>query len=177
MHLGASWCDPSDHFTGVSGPSGPKIAKKKSQKESFMGSAKNIAENTRKTTKKTRNWTFGGLFLLFQVFLGTTLQTPQKPSSRSWARRARVASLLPSVRGNFHGALYGDSQKGAWPKRRQSGQKRRFQGKFCCLPARCEVRRNRSRHPEKAPIRPDEARFSSKDFSPIFSIWGLSPRL
>ena len=84
-------CDPSNHLAGVSAPSGPKIAKK-SQKESLQGSAKKVPKTPR-TSKNTPQNPILGILLLFALFPGTFLQTPEKTLFntflRFWARRAR----------------------------------------------------------------------------------------
>ena len=67
---------PEPPFTGVSGPSGPEIAKK-SQKRSFWGSA----EKSQKIPGQSKNTdfrTFLGIFRFFRVFSGTFLRTPKR---------------------------------------------------------------------------------------------------
>ena len=63
-------------FTGVSGPSGAKIAKK-SQKESFFGVCKEVPENTRKSQKIHKIGLFG-VFLTFSDIFGDFFADPQK---------------------------------------------------------------------------------------------------
>ena len=65
-------------FTGVSGPSGPKIAKK-SQKESFWGSAKKSPKIPEKVKKYTQNWTLLGVFFdFFGYFRGLFCGPPKR---------------------------------------------------------------------------------------------------
>ena len=67
---------PERPFTGVSGPSGPEIAKK-CQKESFRGSAKKSPKAPEKV-KKCPKLDFSGHFLPFLGIFGDFLQTPEK---------------------------------------------------------------------------------------------------
>ena len=73
---------PEPPFTGVSGPSGPEIAKKIS-KRVFLGVWRKVSKNTRKKSentekKKTQKGPKIGIFRLFRVFFETFLQTPPK---------------------------------------------------------------------------------------------------
>ena len=68
---------PERPFTGVSGPSWPKIAKK-SQKESFWGSAKKVPENTPKSQKIPKIGLFSVFFDFFGYFRGLFCRTPKR---------------------------------------------------------------------------------------------------
>ena len=73
---------------------------------------------------------------------------------------------------------------GAWPERRQLGQKGPFGGNFCSSPWLWGAEELVPIGPEKAPIDPEKApictekaRFPGKDIPPIFSEkLGLKPR-
>ena len=69
---------PERPFTGVSGPSGPRIAKK-SQKESFWGSAKKSPKIPEKVKKYTK-LDFLVYFLTFSGIFGNFFADPQKDS-------------------------------------------------------------------------------------------------
>ena len=66
---------PERPFTGVSGRSAAKITKK-SQKESFLGSAKKSPKITEKV-EKYPGFYFWGIFRLFRVFSGTFCRPPK----------------------------------------------------------------------------------------------------
>ena len=85
QNLQENWCEfvllvlrPERPFTGVSGPSGPKIAKK-SQKECFWGSAKKSPKIPEKV-KKYPKLDFWGYFLTFSGIFGDFFADPQKHS-------------------------------------------------------------------------------------------------
>ena len=88
---------PEPPFTGVSGPSGPEIAKK-SQKGSFWGSgekSQKIPEKVQKYQKNTQKGPKIGIFRLFRVFLETFLQIPKRPFLRLFLRfRARSSEIV-----------------------------------------------------------------------------------
>ena len=82
-------------FTGVTGPSGPEIAKSVS-KRVFFGVWRKVSKNTRKSPKIPifgPFWVFFGILRLFRVFFETFLQTLKKTLFETFlrflARRAR----------------------------------------------------------------------------------------
>ena len=85
---------PEPPFTGVSGPSGPEIAKK-SQK-GLLGGRQKSPKKYPKKSKNTNFRTFLGIFRLFRVFFGTFLPAPRNTFFEIFLRfRARRALETP----------------------------------------------------------------------------------
>ena len=82
LHGGASFeiekLRPEPPFTGVSGPSGPEIAKKISKRVFWGAAEKKVPKNTRQSPKNTPKSPKIGILGFVRVFFGTFLQTPQK---------------------------------------------------------------------------------------------------